>query len=71
MSVPINAPCKGCDDRAPGCHSSCERYIQFHKQREEIIARKQKERENETFLIGVKDIIHREKRKERYHGGSK
>ena len=71
MSVPINAPCKGCGNRTPGCHSSCEKYIIFHQQREAIMARKQKEREIETFLIGVKDTLHKEKRKERYHGGGK
>jgi len=29
------APCYGCTDRKVGCHSKCEKYIQFHKDRYE------------------------------------
>lgn len=25
------APCFNCTDRTPGCHSTCERYIDFKK----------------------------------------
>lgn len=27
------APCKGCDERYPKCHSTCERYIEWGKNR--------------------------------------
>lgn len=27
--MPRLAPCKDCPDRAPGCHSTCERYAEF------------------------------------------
>lgn len=36
----MNAPCKDCSDRQVGCHSTCEKYIVFSKekrQRNEII----------------------------------
>lgn len=29
------APCKGCTLRVLGCHSTCERYQEFKRQREE------------------------------------
>ena len=28
----MTAPCKDCKDRAPGCHSKCEKYIAFDKE---------------------------------------
>lgn len=31
----IKAPCKDCADRIVGCHSTCEKYIIFAKNREE------------------------------------
>lgn len=36
----MNVPCKDCKDRAIGCHSSCERYIAFDKERQKIRAEK-------------------------------
>lgn len=39
----MKAPCKDCPDRQVGCHSTCEKYIEFKKeadeQRQERIAR--------------------------------
>lgn len=37
----MNAPCKDCKDRAPGCHSRCEKYIAFT---EEVKRRREAER---------------------------
>lgn len=28
----MNAPCKDCPDRHPGCHSTCKAYIQFDRE---------------------------------------
>jgi len=30
----LNAPCKDCPERVPGCHSSCEKYLTFTDQRQ-------------------------------------
>lgn len=27
----MNAPCKDCPDRSPGCHSRCERYKAYRE----------------------------------------
>ena len=32
----VNAPCKDCESRFLGCHSTCERYNDFKKYREEL-----------------------------------
>lgn len=31
----IKAPCKGCEERVLGCHSTCEKYIEYAKAQEE------------------------------------
>lgn len=31
----MNAPCKDCDQRHPGCHSTCPKYQEFHKENTE------------------------------------
>ena len=37
------APCMGCSDRQPGCHSKCERYDQFRTNRENKLKQKSRE----------------------------
>ena len=34
--VKIVTPCKGCEDRAVGCHSVCDKYITWKAERDEI-----------------------------------
>lgn len=43
----MRAPCKDCPDRKLGCHSVCEKYIEFTKKNEEI--RLKKARENNSY----------------------
>lgn len=31
-----NAPCYGCETRVIGCHSNCQSYIDYSKEREEL-----------------------------------
>ena len=33
----MNAPCKDCPDRKPGCHSVCERYLDYRRNKDEQI----------------------------------
>ena len=37
----MNAPCKDCPDRNYMCHSTCEKYIEYQKHREEVRKKKQ------------------------------
>lgn len=41
------APCKDCPNREVGCHSTCDKYIVFRKERDELnkIINKKKEEE--------------------------
>lgn len=34
----LKAPCKDCTDRDVGCHSVCEKYKAFDKERKEFLA---------------------------------
>ncbi len=42
------APCKGCQDRAVGCHSSCGRYIEWCAARKEETEKIRKLKESEN-----------------------
>lgn len=43
----MNSPCKGCTERfyddvaKRSCHSSCEKYARYHREREKLIAENQ------------------------------
>ena len=41
------APCKDCPDRHQGCHSECEKYIAFRKERDEL--NELRHQENEKY----------------------
>jgi hypothetical protein len=38
----LSAPCKDCPDRYVGCHSKCEKYIAFNKERQEFLEKRSK-----------------------------
>ena len=39
----MSAPCKNCPDREIGCHSKCNKYLEFRKKRDEELDRKRRE----------------------------
>lgn len=41
------APCKDCPDRHQGCHSECEKYLEFRKERDEL--NELRHQENEKY----------------------
>ena len=43
----VTAPCKDCADREVGCHSKCEKYLEFRKECD--IAREQKIRQIDEY----------------------
>lgn len=46
----MNAPCKDCSDRQVGCHSACEKYLDFRKEVDEINKIKFAEKEQRRFI---------------------
>ena len=46
--------CKGCEERALGCHSKCVRYIQY---RDELDERNKEERRNSELYNAVSHVI--------------
>jgi hypothetical protein len=55
----MNAPCKDCFDRHQGCHSKCEKYIAFRKERDELNEKIYKQKEKERLLIGYNQELGR------------
>lgn len=49
----MNAPCKGCQDRALGCHGCCERYRAFTARNSEVREAKAREQILNGYEIGV------------------
>lgn len=51
----MQAPCKDCDHRYYLCHSECQPYLAFRKERDEVIARRAEQRAIEHIILaGVK-----------------
>lgn len=48
MNVCKQSGCKGCTERRPGCHSTCERYAEFVRLNKEL-NKKRKEQESASF----------------------
>jgi CDGSH-type Zn-finger protein len=42
--------CKGCDNRKPACHGTCEKYKREKDQHEEMKARMKADREFEAYI---------------------
>lgn len=47
-SFGITGPCLDCEERHPGCHSECEKYLEYRKKLDEARAKYQKQRETEN-----------------------
>lgn len=48
------APCKDCEKREPHCHSKCEGYISYKKEREKYLYHMREERLRENLKYGLK-----------------
>lgn len=59
------APCKDCPDRQVGCHSTCEKYLAFRKERNELNEKTYKQKEVEYADYTRYMRASREKQKQR------
>lgn len=50
MKMSDSTSCKGCTERKVGCHGTCETYISWKKEREEMIRKK---RESDLYTISL------------------
>lgn len=61
-----NSPCKGCTERTPTCHGSCERYSKFRRELDEIKAIKNAENDYRGYIedavIKSRKRTHRKKK---------
>lgn len=58
------APCKGCEQREIGCHSSCGRYREYRQAMDEYNEQKYQQKEARFHMTGR--ILRSIKRKERW-----
>lgn len=64
-----SAPCKDCERRFLGCHSECQDYIEYSRERNEMLDKKYQEKkllnDNEFVRGRKKGWIQKEKKKRR------
>lgn len=62
------APCKDCPDRRVGCHSTCEKYLAFRKERDELNEKtyKQKEVEYADYTRYMRALREKQKQRTKY-----
>ena len=48
----MTAPCKECTERKLGCHTTCDKYQEFNKQRELIRQNRLKSFQKDEYFIG-------------------
>lgn len=55
--------CKGCTERHVGCHSTCVAYLEWKRAHEEVLATRNKEKENKYMSqAALKSIKKRQMR---------
>lgn len=60
----ISDPCYECKDRAIGCHSKCEKYIEWAEKRKEVSKKIIEERNADALITGhVVSAIRRNKKR--------
>lgn len=47
-----NAPCARCTEREVGCHSKCEKYIAYTKERRKVSERRNKDEDVDNWQYG-------------------
>lgn len=50
----VEAPCKDCQDRAVGCHITCDRYLSFRQAKAELEKAKAEGREISSYVGQIK-----------------
>lgn len=50
----VSSPCKDCVDREIGCHSVCEKYIQYLKEKDEYNKKVSNARKKENDILSFR-----------------
>ena len=62
----MKAPCKGCPDRAVGCHGQCGRYAEYRGERDKIKSKKEREALSAELVSASYHRIQKIKRKKKW-----
>lgn len=50
----LDAPCKGCDERYAGCHSKCQKYMEFRNTLDEYNKEERKKTNAEYMTVELR-----------------
>ena len=59
----MSTPCKDCQDRVLGCHSTCEKYIEFSKNNNKLYEERLIEQRLKSFVFDNVNKKYKEKHK--------
>lgn len=54
MIASVDCPCKGCQDRAVGCHSSCDAYTEYTNELTKVRLKIFREHEHDKYFNQAK-----------------
>lgn len=57
-----NVPCRYCETRVLGCHDRCEKYLEYKREREQIIAARRDEIDSNGHVV---DVVRKQKKRRR------
>ena len=61
----MNSPCKDCPDRHIGCHSDCDKYINYRKELEQLKEQQYKENLKPQFKKPIPGNFYKNKWKKK------
>lgn len=62
-------PCKGCTERAVGCHSGCEEYEGYRRCLDEQNAAKSRQKVSDSYFIEKSERVDKWRRQHEHKGG--
>lgn len=57
-----NVPCRYCETRVLGCHDRCEKYLEYKREREQIIKARSEELDASGHVV---DVLRKQKKRRR------
>lgn len=68
----VQYPCKNCtDDRYPGCHDHCEKYLRVKQRNDAVKEAKRRDHDINDYIVGViqknRDSERKRRSRDRHH----
>lgn len=66
MNIKDTAPCKGCEDRCIGCHTTCGDYAEYNRRRQEVRKKGSAHAAELEFIYSIKNKVYTKANKKRW-----